>query len=198
MKTINVRIEDQLKAQAEEVLARHGVSPTEAVNHLYLYLAQHGQLPFRVSKRAEAPADVFRDTLIRVRLAIDALQSVAAMPDGAPDRDYLATQCRLRCGQLRQDIAGSAAFMALAACRDPLPRDPDEDTGLYWQWMQDHLAQAEDVLEEAAGNMSALLSAMTGQINAVYWQLATFIDLYGPVDTGPFRPSRQTDNSSKA
>ncbi|MBT8500518.1 hypothetical protein DH20_14210 [Pantoea agglomerans] len=198
MKTINVRIEDQLKAQAEEVLARHGVSPTEAVNHLYLYLAQHGQLPFRVSKRAEAPADVFRDTLIRVRLAIDALQSVSAMPDGAPDRDYLATQCRLRCGQLRQDIAGSAAFMALAACRDPLPRDPDEDTGLYWQWMQDHLAQAEDVLEEAAGNMSALLSAMTGQINAVYWQLATFIDLYGPVDTGPFRPSRQTGNSSKA
>lgn len=142
-KSITVRIDDTLKAQAESVMSRLEVSPTEAINHLYLYLVQHGQLPFRITQRADAPVDVFRDLLICVRLLLDTLQSIAALPEASAERSYLTGRCRLLCEQLRLDIDGEVDFLASVTCRDPLPREPDEDTGVYWRSMQEHLLQAE-------------------------------------------------------
>ncbi|MFV9671440.1 type II toxin-antitoxin system RelB/DinJ family antitoxin [Pantoea sp. KXB25] len=83
METVTVRIEDHLKAQAEDVLARHGVSPTEAVNHLYLYVAQHSRLPFRVRPVSESPEDVYRSLL----------QQAACGQSAAQPRGWHASRC---------------------------------------------------------------------------------------------------------
>lgn len=115
MKTVTVRVEDQLKALAEEIMAEHGVSPTEAVNHLYLYVAQHGRLPFRVLKQSQTPEDVYRAMLHRVRSVTGLLAAVAGFPAESAERAGMADLCVRRCRQLRQDIAGNIAFMAAAA-----------------------------------------------------------------------------------
>lgn len=178
MKTVTVRIEDQLKAQAEEVLARHGVSPTEAVNHLYLYLVQHGQLPFRVRPVSESPEDVYSNMLQQVRAVNTLIVSVSGLPADAPERPGVIRHCQHRCRQLQQDIERNTGFMAGVGCRDPLPRTGDEDTGDYWRWMVRQLRLAVSALESLAPDLSATLNGVSGQITSLYWQLATWIDLY--------------------
>jgi addiction module RelB/DinJ family antitoxin len=178
VKTVTVRIEDQLKAQAEEVLARHGVSPTEAVNHLYLYLAQHGRLPFRVRPVSESPEDVYRTLLLQVRAVSPLISSVAGLPAGAPERPDMIRHCLHRCRQLQQDIDRNIEFMAGVRCRDTLPRTGDEDTGDYWRWMTIQLRRAVLALEEPAPDLSATLTSAEGQLSSYYWQLATWINIY--------------------
>ncbi|MDE8559333.1 type II toxin-antitoxin system RelB/DinJ family antitoxin [Pantoea vagans] len=178
MKTINVRIEDQLKAQAEDVLARHGVSPTEAVNHLYLYLVQHGRLPFRVRPVSESPVDVYRSLLRQVRAVSPLIRSVAGLPAGAPERPDMIRHCLHRCRQLQQDIDRNIEFMAGVRCRDTLPRTGDEDTGDYWRWLTIQLRRAVLALEDPAHDLSATLTSAEGQLSSYYWQLATWIDIY--------------------
>lgn len=178
MKTVTVRIEDQLKAQAEEVLARHGVSPTEAVNNLYLYLAQHGRLPFRVRPVSESPEEVYSDMLQQVRAVNTLIVSVSGLPADAQERPGVVRHCLHRCRQLQQDIELNTGFMAGVRCRDPLPRTGDEDTSDYWRWMVRQLRLAVSALESPAPDLSATLNGVSGQINSLYWQLATWIDLY--------------------
>lgn len=178
MKTVTVRIEDQLKAQAEDVLVRHGVSPTEAINHLYLYLAQHGRLPFRVRPVSESPEDVYRSLLQQVRAVITLISSVTGLPAGAPERPEMIRHCLHRCRQLQQDIDRDTEFMAGVSCRDPQPRTGDEDTSNYWRWMVRHLRRAVLALEGPAPDLSASLISVAGQLRSYYWQLATWIDLY--------------------
>ncbi|HBW5254103.1 TPA: type II toxin-antitoxin system RelB/DinJ family antitoxin [Klebsiella pneumoniae] len=191
MKTVTVRIEDQLKAQAEEVLARHGVTQTEAVNHLYLYLAQHGQLPFRVRAEAESPADVHRATLHRVRAVTGLLVTVAGLPADAAERRNMTELCYIRCLRLRQDIERNADFMAAVIRTDPLPREDGEDTGLYWRRIGENLARAENAIDQAAPDINATLTAVTGQLTGYYWQLATYTDQYEINDTAmPFEYDR--------
>ncbi|WP_313159039.1 type II toxin-antitoxin system RelB/DinJ family antitoxin [Mixta calida] len=178
MKTVTVRIEEQLKAQAEEVLARHGVTPTEAVNHLYLYLAQHGKLPFRVRPVSESPEDVYRSLLLRVRAVSPMISSVAGLPAGAPERPEMLRHCLHHCRQLLQDIKRSIEFMAGVSCCDPLRRTGDEDTGDYWRWLTNHLQRTVLALEGPEPDLSASLISAAGQLRSYYWQLATWIDLY--------------------
>lgn len=187
MKTITVRLDDELKAQAESALAELEVSPTQAITHLYLYVAQHGQLPFRVRPVAESPEEVYRATLAHVRSVTELMTTVAGLPAGACERAGMTDLCLTRCRQLRQHIAGNAAFMAAVTCPDALPWDPEEDTGLYWQSVQEYLAQAESLLKASSGEIPPTLGALSGKIRAVYWQLATYIDPYGPADAGTFR-----------
>lgn len=198
MKSITVRLDEELKAQAEAVLARLEISPTQAITHLYLYLAQHGQLPFRVRPVAESPEEVYRATLARVRSVTELMTTVAGLPAEAYERAGMTELCLSRCLQLRQHIAGNVPFMAAVASPDALPWDPEEDTGLYWQSVQEYLTQAENVLKASSGGVPPALGALSGKIKAVYWQLATYIDPYGPAGTGTFRQHPQGENNSKA
>ncbi|WP_048786975.1 type II toxin-antitoxin system RelB/DinJ family antitoxin [Pantoea vagans] len=176
MKSITVRLDDELKAQAEAALARLEISPTQAITHLYLYLAQHGQLPFRVRLLAESPEEVFRATLAHVRSVTELMTSVAGLPADADSRAGMTKLCQARCLQLRQRITDNAAFMAGTACRDPQTHLPDENVAQYWRWIQDHLIQAENALGQAAPDMPATLNAIAGKLTGYYWQLATWID----------------------
>ena len=45
---IRVRVEPSLKVEAEAVLARFGLSPTEAIRLFYLQVSLQGGLPFEV------------------------------------------------------------------------------------------------------------------------------------------------------
>lgn len=198
MKSITVRLDEELKAQAETALARLEVSPTQAITHLYLYLAQHGQLPFRVRPLAESPEEVYRATLAHVRSVTELMTTVAGLPPEACERAGMTELCLTRCLQLRQHIAGNAAFMAAVACPDALPWDPEEDTGLYWQSLQEYLAQAESELKASSGSIPPALGALIRKIKALYWQLATYIDPYGPVGAGTFRQHPQGDNNNEA
>lgn len=199
MKTVTVRIEDHLKAQAEEVLARHGVSPTEAVNHLYLYLAQHGQLPFRVRPVSESPEDVYSNMLQQVRAVNTLIVSVSGLPADAPERPGIIRHCHYRCRQLLQDIERNTGFMAGVHCRDPQPRTSGEDTGDYWRWMVRQLRLAVSALESPAPDLAATLNGVSGQITGLYWQLATWIDLYALQESDDSRKPENPDrrNSSE-
>lgn len=73
MKSITIRLDDQLKSSAESVLDALGVSPTQAITQLYQYVAEHGRLPFRQITRTESPEDVVYEALRRTTLAHDAL-----------------------------------------------------------------------------------------------------------------------------
>ncbi|MEZ0585532.1 type II toxin-antitoxin system RelB/DinJ family antitoxin [Erwinia sp. STN24] len=191
MKSITVRLDDELKAQAEAVLEHLGVSSTQAITHLYLYLAQHGQLPYRIRPVAESPEDVYRATLHRVRAVTGLLTTVAALPADAVERRDLTELCSVRCLRLRQDIAGNAPFLAAAICTDPLPRTDGEDAGLYWRWIGENLARAENAIDQAAPDMNATLTAVAGQLTGYYWQLATYTDQYEINETAvPFEYDR--------
>lgn len=183
MKTVTVCIEDELKAQAEEVLARHGVSPTEAVNHLYLYLVQHGQLPFRLRHVSESSEDVYRTLLLQVRAVSPLISSMAGLNVDALERPGLIRLILQRCRQLQQDIERNIEFMEGVSCRDTLPRTGDEDTGDYWRWLVIHLRRAVLALESPASDMSDTLNSVASQLRSYYWQLATWIDLYEPPDS---------------
>ncbi|WLS81159.1 type II toxin-antitoxin system RelB/DinJ family antitoxin (plasmid) [Erwinia pyri] len=176
--SITVRLDDQLKAQAEAVLDELGVSSTQAITHLYLYLVQHRQLPYRVRPVSESPEDVYRNLLQQMRAVSRLLSSVAGLPAEAPERPAMARHCLHRCRQLQQDIERNIGFMAGVSCRDPLPHTDDEDTGIYWQWMAEQLQRAVLALESPAPDLSATLTSVSGQLSRYYWQLATWIDLY--------------------
>ena len=47
MASINIRIDDELKARAYQELERLGVTPSELVRQAFQYVAERGQLPFR-------------------------------------------------------------------------------------------------------------------------------------------------------
>lgn len=47
MATINARIDDDIKAQADEVLKILNISQTLAISAFYQYIAEQKKLPFR-------------------------------------------------------------------------------------------------------------------------------------------------------
>lgn len=85
MKSITIRLDDELKAQAETALARLEVSPTQAITHLYLYLAQHGHLPFRLTMLCETPEDVWREAMNKAQAALTLIRSFCQMADGSTE-----------------------------------------------------------------------------------------------------------------
>lgn len=57
MPSINVRIEEELKQKADEVMKAAGTTPTAAITLLYQYIAEHGKLPFTVKTSLSTPND---------------------------------------------------------------------------------------------------------------------------------------------
>ncbi|MCW6560046.1 type II toxin-antitoxin system RelB/DinJ family antitoxin [Yersinia ruckeri] len=58
MATINVRIDDELKSQADEVLKRLEASPTQVITALYQYIATKKKLPFVVTTDVSTPEEL--------------------------------------------------------------------------------------------------------------------------------------------
>ena len=79
MASINIRIDDELKARAYQELERLGVTPSELVRQALQYVAERGQLPFRpmlVTEEDEALINTVRERLAapqRVKLTLDDL-----------------------------------------------------------------------------------------------------------------------------
>lgn len=55
---LNARLDVQVKREGDAVLARAGVSATEAIRALWSYLAKASKLPDFMSEQSEEPTDV--------------------------------------------------------------------------------------------------------------------------------------------
>lgn len=79
MASINIRIDDELKARAYRELERLGVTPSELMRQALQYVAERGQLPFRpvlLTEDDEALIATVRERLSapqRVKVALDDL-----------------------------------------------------------------------------------------------------------------------------
>lgn len=79
MATINLRIDDELKARAFEELKKLGVTPSELLRQTLQYVADSGELPFKNVLLTEEDAellDIARERLRepqRVKVSLDDL-----------------------------------------------------------------------------------------------------------------------------
>ncbi|UVJ42966.1 type II toxin-antitoxin system RelB/DinJ family antitoxin [Pseudomonas sp. LS1212] len=79
MASINIRIDDELKARAYRELERLGVTPSELMRQALQYVAERGQLPFRpvlMTEDDEALIATVRERLSapqRVKVAVNDL-----------------------------------------------------------------------------------------------------------------------------
>jgi len=67
MASINVRIDDDLKARAYRELEKLGVTPSELMRQALQYVAERGQLPFRPVLMTEEDEELI--ATVRERLA---------------------------------------------------------------------------------------------------------------------------------
>lgn len=79
MASINIRIDDELKARAYEELKRLGVTPSEFMHQVLQYVAEQGQLPFGPASMAEEDEDLIASvnerlaSPLRVKVQLDDL-----------------------------------------------------------------------------------------------------------------------------
>ena len=79
MASINLRVDDDLKARAYRELEKLGVTPSELMRQALQYVADRGQLPFRtmlMTEEDEALMAVVRERLAapqRVKVSLDDL-----------------------------------------------------------------------------------------------------------------------------
>ncbi|TKK27141.1 type II toxin-antitoxin system RelB/DinJ family antitoxin [Pseudomonas sp. CFBP13528] len=79
MASINVRIDDDLKARAYHELEKLGVTPSELMRQALQYVAERGQLPFKpvlMTQADEALMSTVRERLAspqRVKVSLDDL-----------------------------------------------------------------------------------------------------------------------------
>lgn len=77
MASINVRIDDDLKARAYRELEKLGVTPSELMRQVLRYVAENGQLPFepvRMIDDDEALLATMRERLVapqRVKVSLE-------------------------------------------------------------------------------------------------------------------------------
>jgi RHH-type rel operon transcriptional repressor/antitoxin RelB len=75
MASINIRIDDELKARAYRELERLGVTPSELMRQALQYVAERGKLPFRPVLMTEDDEALI--TTVRERLAAPQRAKVA-------------------------------------------------------------------------------------------------------------------------
>lgn len=79
MASINIRIDDDLKARAYHELEKLGVTPSELMRQTLQYVAERGQLPFKsvlMTEDDEAMLETVRERLAnpqRVKVSLDDL-----------------------------------------------------------------------------------------------------------------------------
>lgn len=77
MASINIRIDDELKARSFAALQELGVSPSELLRHTLQYVADHGRLPFKPTLLTDDDAEL----LATVRQRLQAPQPVKVTLD---------------------------------------------------------------------------------------------------------------------
>ncbi|ADF65065.1 type II toxin-antitoxin system RelB/DinJ family antitoxin [Salmonella enterica] len=85
MATINARIDDDIKNQADEVLKLLNISQTQAIAAFYQYVAEQKKLPFVITSVVKTPHDLLRessDMLAEALAVISNLQAWTEQPDG--------------------------------------------------------------------------------------------------------------------
>ncbi|OUM31031.1 bifunctional antitoxin/transcriptional repressor RelB [Pseudomonas putida] len=79
MASINIHIDDELKARAYEELERLGVTPSELMHQVLQYVAEQGKLPFGPARQAEEDEDLIATvnerlaSPLRVKIQLDDL-----------------------------------------------------------------------------------------------------------------------------
>ncbi|WP_434526407.1 type II toxin-antitoxin system RelB/DinJ family antitoxin [Photorhabdus asymbiotica] len=76
MATINARIDDDIKAQADGVLKTLDISHTQAISALYQYIASNGRLPFLISMQVRTPEDIESKIMNQFREASTTLNTI--------------------------------------------------------------------------------------------------------------------------
>ncbi|PRN07058.1 bifunctional antitoxin/transcriptional repressor RelB [Pseudomonas sp. LLC-1] len=77
--SINICIDDELKARAYEELERLGVTPSELMHQVLQYVAEQGKLPFGPASMAEEDEDLIASvnerlaSPLRVKVQLDDL-----------------------------------------------------------------------------------------------------------------------------
>lgn len=85
MATINARIDDDIKTQADEVLKILNISQTQAIAAFYQYIAEQKKLPFVITTVVKTQDDLARestDLLAEAHAVISNLQAWTEKPDG--------------------------------------------------------------------------------------------------------------------
>lgn len=98
MATINARIDDQIKAQADEVLKMLDISQTQAIAAFYQYIAEQKKLPFLITTVVKTQDDLARestDFLAEALAVISNLKVWMEKPDGIKNSKLLEYYHRL-------------------------------------------------------------------------------------------------------
>lgn len=76
MATINARIDDDIKAKADEVLKKIDISHTQAISALYQYIADCGRLPFQITMQVKTPSDIQEKIFNQLKSANASLNAI--------------------------------------------------------------------------------------------------------------------------
>ena len=85
MATINARINDDIKNQADEVLKLMNISQTQAIAAFYQYIAEQKKMPFLITTIVKTPDDILRESsalLAEAYAVISNLQVWTEQPEG--------------------------------------------------------------------------------------------------------------------
>lgn len=90
MATINARIDDETKAQVDQVLGLLGISQTQAITAFYQYIASHGKLPLIITQHVTTAEDVYlkiSDLFVKASSSLNNLKSMLENADVINGRD---------------------------------------------------------------------------------------------------------------
>jgi RHH-type rel operon transcriptional repressor/antitoxin RelB len=87
---LTVRLDDDTKRQGTEILLRHGLSPSAAVQKLFAYVVKHDRLPFVDRERPS------KDEMTRLVAVLDAFHTKT--PSGMTDDQIREARMRERYG----------------------------------------------------------------------------------------------------
>ncbi|SRN79673.1 Antitoxin RelB [Shigella flexneri] len=76
MGSINLRIDDELKARSYAALEKMGVTPSEALRLMLEYIADNERLPFKQTLLSDEDAEIVKERLRKpkpVRVTLDEL-----------------------------------------------------------------------------------------------------------------------------
>lgn len=96
MATINARIDDDIKSQADEVLRSLDISQTQAITAFYQYIASHGKLPLVITQHVTTTEDIKMKIMEQFIKASNSLNKLKSMIENAEVVDGREAQMEYR------------------------------------------------------------------------------------------------------